>query len=225
MMVVPLIGHEVASHPRLEYLTSGHIQQVLADTHLLKTRPRSLTDVGLSSGSLRTIGPNLALTVSTDKALLGHAVTVAHSGRLSPILTRWIAFGMTCNESVRAILCRPRGFLASSPAGRLPYWLADRVLQDRAHSLLAPGHEVGGPGPVRKASSHVDRAGRVMGADRAATAGGAPPRWSEDPQAARPPEGPVAHHVRRQYWHPLGVPAAGAGIRLRHDVLAAPRLP
>lgn len=67
----------------------------------------------------------------------------------------------------------------------------------------------------------VDRVGRTVVARRAVAAR-AGDEAGGGPAAGAGPAGVVRDPVRAPYGHPVGVPAAGAGLRLGHDLLAAP---
>src|SRR5437762_2427469 len=68
----------------------------------------------------------------------------------------------------------------------------------------------------------MDGAGRVVGADRTAatpTPAAVAQPW---PETDTGPTGAVRDPVRAVHGDPVGVPAAGVGVRLRDDLLAAP---
>ena len=67
----------------------------------------------------------------------------------------------------------------------------------------------------------MDRSRWLMGAHRTVVTGQAPLLPLPRPAAVAGPEGAVRHPVRAAHRYPVGVPAAGAGVRVRDDVLAA----
>jgi len=69
----------------------------------------------------------------------------------------------------------------------------------------------------------MDGAGRVMGADRTAVTPTSAPVTQPGPQTVAGPAGAVRDPVRAVHRHPVGVSAPGTGLRLRDDLLAAPR--
>src|ERR1700755_1583425 len=69
----------------------------------------------------------------------------------------------------------------------------------------------------------MDRAGRIVGTDRAAVAPAPAAVRKSRTQAGAGPAGAVRDPVRAVHRDPLGVPAPGVGFRVRDDVLAAPR--
>lgn len=66
----------------------------------------------------------------------------------------------------------------------------------------------------------VDRVGRTVAVRRAGTAR-AGPEAGRGPAAGTGPAGVLRDPVRPAHRHPMGVPAPGVGLRIRHDLLAA----